>query len=157
MKQKFLWLLMSLCAVAFVACGSDDDDDKSGGGGNAPTGKVTLAQAVGTWEVTSEIKWKVENGTKFDYDEDYDADPDWIVIKADGTFEFWDYSDETGKRHLEATGPLDIENGYVVGNGMVKFTGVEITGSVMKISYTEFNHDGKGYDKYYIISYKKVK
>lgn len=153
MKQTFLWLFMGLCALTFVACGSDDDNKSNGG--NVPTGKVTLAQAVGTWQMAGEVSWKVNSaGETYDYKENTNAEPDWVVIKADGTFEYWEY--DNGERHLDAAGPLDIENGYVVGNGMVKFTGVTIQGNVMVIATVDYNHDGKGYDKYEVLSLIKV-
>lgn len=133
MKQKFLWLLMALCAITFAACGDDDDSPVPGPDVPVVVNKIQLAQVVGTWQMTSESSYKIwPNGTKFDYDTDWEADR--IEIQADGNWTFYDFDD--GTYRPEANGHLVLDaNGYIVGNGLYTFTGLSVNGNTMSITY----------------------
>lgn len=165
MKQKMMWLLMGLCTLAFSACGSDDDNSGTTNGGQTPGGStktgVTLAQAVGTWEQFHESGYVTLDGVRQrDFDED--TDPDWLVIKADGSFEYWEYSTTSKERHQDGAGMLIVEDGYVVGrpgeSGIVMFTSVYLSGNVLTVSFVETEtKSGKEQKEYITASFRKVK
>ena len=136
MKQKFLWLLMALCAITLASCGDDDDDSKPvTPDGPVVVNKIKLAQVVGTWQVSSESSYKIwPNGTKFDYDNDYE--PDQLKITADGHWAFYEFDEDHGTYELEGQGTLVYDSeGYIIGNGMYTFTGLSVTGNTMSITY----------------------
>lgn len=158
MKQKFLWLLMALCAITFAACG-DDDDSPAVPGPNTPVvvNKIKLAQVVGTWQVSSESSYKVwPDGTKFDFDNDFE--PDRIEIKSDRSWAFYDYDSEHASYELEAQGMLVLDaNGYIIGNGMYTFTGLTVNGNSMSISYQYPDvEDGRPCVKFVTTNFTKI-
>ena len=93
MKKNFMWLLMGLCALTFASCGSDDDNSGTQGGGT--TGGVTLAQVVGTWELFHATGYQTVDGAA-GHNWDEDTDPDWLIINANGTWEYQRYDTSSG-------------------------------------------------------------
>ena len=116
---------------------ADDDDSPVIPGTDIPVvvNKIQLSQVVGTWQMSSESSYKIwPNGTKFDYDTDWEADR--IEIQADGNWTFYDFDDETGTYKPEAHGHLVLDaNGYIVGNGLYTFTGLSVNGNTMSMTH----------------------
>lgn len=93
----------------------------------------------------------LHNGVAYDVEMDYD--PDWLIIKAEGTWEYWDY-DDTRQREFQGQGNLEIgENGIIMGNGLAVFTASGIVGNNMIVRYNEYDDDGT---EYHEVSYIKV-
>ena len=155
-----IWLLMSLCAVAFAACGSDDDDDKSGGDGQGTGKTVTLAQAVGTWQLKHSSGYEVNVSTGERQDE-YDADDnsDRLVIESDGTITVYHRSSSSGTERVVFSGKLTVSNGYIVLGKIenITLTSLTITGNILKVETIEEFHESDGdYKHYSTQTYQKV-
>lgn len=161
MKKYFLWLMMGFCvALTFTACGDDDDDDDDripnssvDGGGSS----LVFEQVIGTWERQYSKETKINpNGQVVK--EEYDNDPDWLVIKSDQTWEYWDYSHEDQDRELEFMGALVVVNGIVKGNGQTTFSEATVSNNILTIKYSRYDYDdGVRYTKKIEESYKKIK
>ncbi len=116
-----------------------------------------MAQVVGTWQVSSESSYKVwPDGTKFDFDNDFE--PDRIEIKSDRSWAFYDYDSEHASYELEAQGMLVLDaNGYIIGNGMYTFTGLTVNGNSMSISYQYPDvEDGRPCVKFVTTNFTKI-
>ena len=157
MKKNFMWLLMGLCALTFAACGSDDDNSGTQGGGT--TGGVTLAQVVGTWELFHAKGYQTVDGAA-GHNWDEDTDPDWLIINANGTWEYQRYDTSSGNHYKNASGTFVIENGIIktAGTEELGITSIWLNGNVLTVVFVSSEvKSGKKYVDYETQSWRKIK
>lgn len=158
MKKNFMWLLMGLCALTFTACGSDDDNSGTPQGGDTTISGVTLSQVVGTWELFHAKGYQTIDGVKH-HEWDEPTNPDWLIIKPDGTWQYMKYSTVDSNRHLQYGGSFAVENGYIVVNDVSEL-GIQkmsMSGDVLMVEFisTEIK-SGKTYVDYETQSWRKI-
>lgn len=148
-KLNYLWLfgLLSVMALGFVAC-SDDDDEGPG----------SSTDLVGTWKLVSGYYVEKENGKIISEEEDDGSDDERFVFTADGDFESY----VSGRLSDDGTWAYKGDKISVTfneeGDVYTEFLKVlELTKTTLTVEYAEKEkEDGATYEYYSKETYRKV-
>ena len=130
MKKAFVYLMMALLTMPFVACGSDDDDDT--------TVVDNLSQVVGTWVCTASTdSWTTEKGSGSGENL---MVGETLTIKADGSYSSSSYD-------FGRTGTWAVQGGTFsasTSSGRTMSGRISLSGGTMRIQGS--TNDGYKFD-----------